>query len=361
MENTIFFNDYVAEQIRHRYAETSVYGVDNNIIRKLHEHVSIFAGINQNFENLYNPNLLFLHPSLWKTGVRFYQKHAYNFIPRYTYNPEFKKLAKRSVGIDDIVDDINDIPYFHSRELYQMLKSIKKEKMNLVVIGYGGAMANFLWNLSVIAKYLSITNLFKQITIYEKETLTFTNLLRIGKPIAWLTKERELEYITALSQGAEDVPAFIPDKFTKPQLIVTEETLLAHDFRIVNRYLTQNDIDASGKTIYIGAPNFETRNMLHGAGVPFFMIGHSDNRVQISKTPYVLNNGLTTETYGKIKIPELLMNLQLATTTFIKILSAGYDEVNELPHDTVLWTHDFDEENGEEAQEQEEEQEAYTE
>ncbi len=82
--------------------------------------------------------------------------------------------------------------------------------------------------------------------------------------------------------------------------------------------------------------------MLHDNNAQFFMMGHANNRVQITKNPHIQNSGIVNETYGTIEVPKLLMNLQLATAAFVKIASQGIDSIKDIPNDTLLWVHDFD-------------------
>ena len=104
---------------------------------------------------------------------------------------------------------------------------------------------------------------------------------------------------------------------------LSEERALVRFVSWLDDPKTIDFIDSKGY-FFVGAPTLETREML--ADKKFFFLGHSDYEVDITYRPQLVST-LSVETYGSIDIPVLLINLQIATAAFIKILASD-DEFN---------------------------------
>jgi hypothetical protein len=164
---------------------------------------------------------------------------------------------------------------------------------------------------------LSETRIFKKIVIFEKDDLDFSNVLRMGKPMIF---DYSPDFIKSYDPEVNTI------KLLKKINMVNIEKELSVERKLVlfSDWLKNQSADYIDQNGYffVGAPTLETRQML--ANKKFFFMGHSDYEVDITYSPQSIST-LAVETYGSVDIPVLLINLQIATAAFIKILANGED------------------------------------
>jgi hypothetical protein len=251
-------------------------------------------------------------------------KYKYQFtspllLTDYLMSNGMKKIAKYA-GLNWA---IKELPYA-SKELKKRFQAMKDQQIDLVVIGYGGAMSNVLWNLTVLLLTFSELDPFNSVRLYEKDELSFTNILRFGKPIVHKAYSQfELQDDVLPKHFLTDLEYHLAPEFEKTQEFLNKET-------------AQKLIEELDNPVFIGAPDFETRKFLQEIGAKFFFIGHGDNEVSITHQPDI--HFAVQETYGTIDIPVLLTNLWLATYKLIDILS----EEKEYGVNEEIWKFNFD-------------------
>jgi hypothetical protein len=211
-----------------------------------------------------------------------------------------------------ILDELNIRPTIED------FQAIKDKGIKLCLVGYGGAMINMLYNMYLWSMELSVTQPFEKIVIFEKDTLDFSNIPRLGKPISSLYYPDFMQYYDDNVKNLKTLPKLA---------LLNQESELCQNRKIIDfqDWLDENAANKieSKNYVFVGAPTLETRNMLSDKN--FYFMGHGDHEVEISYRPRV-TSGLVVETYGTIDIPTLLVNLQLSTAAFIKHL-AGDDKV----------------------------------
>jgi hypothetical protein len=287
--NTIRVNviEKIQEEIRHRYSETSIIksAIDNDVITGLGKSFKLL----KRHDTYMNPNLLILNPELTSTFPISYNGNKNKTI---YFNDIVKKYCMDVVGYDPTTPEGKE-------RVRELLDNIAKKKLKLAVIGYGGAMINFLWNTYLLA-FISSYNepIFEEITIYEKESISLTNILRLSKPII-------LDSFLSIHCN---------DDGSLPKIrLIKEEFQLTKKMVLFKRFLTEeSEVKALEKEgyVFIGAPNFAARQLLENS--PFFFLGHANNELEIFYQPLV-NTDLTFESYGSIDVPVLLSNLAVGT------------------------------------------------
>lgn len=197
------------------------------------------------------------------------------------------------------------------------LKALKEEKINLVLIGYGGYSINTLEFLYQFCIRCGITDLFNHISIFENDNITFTNTLRLYK---------SLNYMAPIDNA--------PHKFN---LIKNPyDGVLSSDINCVYQEFNQDVYEKFYKdknVVYLGAPDFNTRIMLKDER--FIFGGHAGDEVALISRP-LISADLTTESYGTINPVTLLMNL-------IKAAAALPDALllKEFPENEILFEYNF--------------------
>ena len=295
MGRTINLKEYLANEVRMRFAPKSILGYDDNemIHKMLSSDESISTAEAKNAK-LMNSNLTRMSRQLLLNQESVEQDLSFH-----------NQLTK------EILEELELTP---TRE---DLQRIKDKDINLCLVGYGGAMVNVLHNMYLWAMELSEVRLFKNIVVFEKDDVDFSNLIRFGKPVSF-------DYVAGFATFAKDeVPSI---NTLKKVSMITHEKELSKQRKIISfvdwlQDLHTRSLNDKGYVI-IGAPDLDTRNILTNAGSKFYFIGHSDYEVDITYQPEV-TSGLVVENYGSIDIPVLLINLQIATAAFIKQLANG--------------------------------------
>ncbi len=321
MSEKIYLKDEIMEYIRQKYAPISKIGADNEIIHKIFDYVNEDEAkeLVEKAGPVFNPNLLILQEEFNELAKYKYQFTSPLLLTDYLMSNGMKEVAKYA-GLNWAV---KELPYA-SKELKKKFKMMKDQQIDLVVIGYGGAMSNILWNLTVLLLTFSELDPFNSIRLYEKDELSFTNILRFGKPIVHKAfSQFELQDEVLPKHFITDLEYHLAPEFEKTQEFLNKET-------------AEKLMEELNNPVFIGAPDFETRKFLQEIGAKFFFIGHGDNEVSITHQPDI--HFAVQETYGTIDIPVLLTNLWLATYKLIDILSEEKDyEVNE-----EIWKFNFD-------------------
>jgi len=298
MANVITVNvmEKIQEEIRHRYAESSIikHALDNDVISKLGK--SNFRLLKR-FTTYMNPNLLILNPSLTNTFPISYNGNKSKTI---YFNDTIKKYCIDVVGYDPTTPE-------GKAKVHSLLDSIAQKNLKICIVGYGGAMINFLWNTYLLAFISSYNDpIFEEITIFEKDNISLTNILRISKPVI-------LDSFLNIHCN---------DDGSLPKIrLIQEEFQLTKKMSLFKRYLEdEKEVKRLVKDgfVFIGAPNFEARILLQDA--PFYFLGHANNELEIFYQPLV-NTELTFESYGSIDVPVLLANLAVGTIKMLEILN----------------------------------------
>jgi len=296
MSNSINVFEKIFEEIRHRYSPTSIIpgACDNETIFQLDKKS---VKILKRYSTVFNPNLKFIVPELSdKFPIRYagYKKETIYTIP------EVVNYCRDIIGIDPTTKD-------GKQAIHEILDNIAKKELKLAIIGYGGAMINFLWNTYILAFASSYNNpIFKELTIFERESISFTNILRLGKPVMIES------YLNMITDERGSLPKI---RLIREEFQLAEDTHLIHDYLEDPKLVKKLEDDGY---IFLGAPNFEARNLLENS--KFFFFGHANNEFEITYCPRV-DAGLAFETYGSIDIPVLLANIAVGSLAMLDIFS----------------------------------------
>lgn len=201
-------------------------------------------------------------------------------------------------------------------ETKKEFQALKKADINLIIVGYGGYSINTLEFLYKICVELGIKNLFKTITIFEGDNLTFTNTFRlyknVFKPIGVSVKQSKLDVLTQNYDG-----------------VLSDKIYLVPEFMTAEVY---EDSLKGKRVVFLGAPDFQTRELLKDAN--FIFGGHAGDDVSLISKPLV-DMELTTESYGIINVATLFLNLLRATFELPKALTCDF------PENTVLFDYNY--------------------
>ena len=214
------------------------------------------------------------------------------------------------------------------------LLAVKKKKLDIVSIGYGGMMCNVFENLIELCSILNMNNIFHSISIFEQETLEASNMLRLN------TAESFSLFTDNSIINRSNNTKLILGKLSlinRGKLVSLASTSL----RLHNSYFRLNEfLHTNHKNldpyhcVYIGAPDFETRQIFAKKYLRFLALLHQNDSVSIIAKP-IANTASQIETYGSIKLAQFFMNCLVATVEFIKIL-ATRDNLDESSNEVLF-------------------------
>lgn len=222
----------------------------------------------------------------------------------YVCNPNFVKLNPllRELKIED---------YFKltdTKITRKTLTDLKAKRLEIGIVGLGGASSCFYYFTEMLCKYYKIKDLFKSITVWEGDEIDKSNLPRI--PLDYITPTRDTLYT---NNGY-----FIPLK-SKLRLLThhMKEEVSKHICCIPN-FLTElsetNDIELP--RVFIGAPNLVTRQQFNKSTYRFYGIFHQNDEVLLWTNPNT-QNSLAYETYGKIDLTHYFLNMFKGTVQLL--------------------------------------------
>ena len=280
--------------------KSNVYSImDKNILR----------GFNSLDENVaaYNKNLVILNPNL-------------SF---------FAQSINKTIPIEHLLAlfDIDE------KELKANMKKVSYLTNPIVSLGLGGLMSNFLYWSDRLREYFGLDYLFKQLVVFEPDTLEFSNLFRI--PLNWKDfKIPEPVENRSLSLFLDPKLSLKYDnKYNKLLLLQSVRNLSPKIRQFVDEF---KRIELKN-CVLIGAPDLNTRKAIFNSysdndyyNISFLCTTHINNTFSIDVFPD-FDRELVVETYGSIDLNKFLLNMFRMTVELIRIL-ANKEFVGKVKH-----------------------------
>lgn len=277
--------------------KTRIYSImDKNIVRGLRHY--------NNQTAFYNKNTAIINPNL-----SYFVEQYNNVIP-----------LQHLFALFDIDE----------KELKNNLKKVWYLTNPIVCLGLGGLMSNFLYWCDKFREYFELDYVFKQLLVFEPDSLEFSNLFRIT--LNW----RDLKVYSELTdnqlrQFMEDRD-FVYAKQNHSKLMLLKSVRnLSPKIRQYRYRFTHINLK---NCILIGGPDLDTRKIIFddyaNSDKYFICTTHSNNTVSIDAFPN-FDRELTVETYGSIDLNKFLLNMFKMTVEIIRIL-ANKEFVNKVQH-----------------------------
>lgn len=277
--------------------KTKIYSImDKNIIRAI-KHLN-------NTNALYNRNTVIINPNL-------------------SY---FAEQYNKQIPIEHLFA-LFDVD---TKELKSNLKKVWYLTNPVVCLGLGGLMSNFLYWCERFRDYFELDYVFKQLLIFEPDSLEFSNLFRI--PLNW----KDVKIHDDISD--RQLRQFINHEHLVFSKSSNYKLMLVNNIRNlspkIRTYIQRFQYINLKNCILIGGPDLETRKKIFENYVDsdkyFICTTHSNNTFSIDAFPD-FDRELTVETYGSIDLNKFLLNMFKMSVEVIKIL-ANKEFVGKVKH-----------------------------
>ena len=262
-----------------------------------------------------------------------------SYLPRYLYTSSnmtishdiIKELPRTAVAISPLTAhllQVKQIPInqlirilgYTEKQIKQLLSSIKSKDLKLVFAGVGGTGINTIMWLYNLCEMTNTVNLFKQVFIYEKETVELSNIFRF--PLL------PFRTTTDLRVYKTDLIYPYAAKLSRNELEINY-SYIGNGYYPYKIYETKyNDggsytHTARPKVIVYGAPSLEDRNSLSKAG-SFISATHADTSCTLYLNPHQ-DEGIQVESYGMIQLNNFFMNQLMMTIKFLEFINSDPD------------------------------------
>ena len=267
----------------------------------------------------------------------------------YKYNMDVQELLanesfpKTSVCVSPLVADLLQVKRIPTEQLIRilgysvkditnLLVSVKNKSLNFIFAGIGGTGMNTAYWLDELSKLTNTINIFNTISVYEKETIEFSNILRFPLPLStyyqYAPKYQSKAYKTDI------IPPLL-NRLTNRKLIINNNYIskgsyLNGEFFNSDYNTRQTSYTAKERTVIYGAPGLEHRNYLSSIG-NFICATHASNSCSIWLNP-TQTESIEIESYGSIQLGPFMMNQLRMAIGLLELLAS----------DTSLATKDYE-------------------
>ena len=257
----------------------------------------------------------------------------------YKYNMDVQELLanesfpKTSVCVSPLVADllqVKRIPTdqlirilgYSVKDITNLLVAVKNKSLNFIFAGIGGTGMNTAYWLDELSKLTNTINIFNTISVYEKETIEFSNILRFPLPLSTYYQYASMH--SSKTYKTEIIPPLLK-RLTNRKLIINHNyiskgTYLSGEFFSTNYNTNPTSYTARERTVIYGAPGLEHRNYLSSIG-NFVCATHASNSCSIWLNP-TQTESIEIESYGSIQLGPFMMNQLRMTIGLLELLAS---------------------------------------
>lgn len=230
------------------------------------------------------------------------------------------RFGIRKVPIETLVKVLG----FNKEMISTLFNETAKKKLDIVFVGFGGTGVNTFHWLSELASWCDMQEIFVNGVVMDADTIDFTNILRFP-----MDMNKYHQRSTSLKSGIIEVMyktnlatnyAGLFKRLIKlnNRLSSSSSQDVLYDLGINKSRKNLNKVSAEQNTIFYGAPDIPTRDML--SDVRFIAATHGDNECSLHIRPKV-DTQLQQESYGMIQLNVFFMNQLRMAIGLLEILA----------------------------------------
>lgn len=294
-----FTKDYLREQIRARYGfcNRPSSGLSNVVLD------SFFPGLLYKYDM--NVQELLANETFPKTAV--------------CVSPLVADLLQvKRIPTDQLIRILG----YSVKDISNLLVAVKNKSLNFIFAGIGGTGMNTAYWLDELSKLTNTINIFNTISVYEKESIEFSNILRFPLPLSTY-----YQYAPSPNDRPYKLDIILPllNRLTNRKLIINNgyivrDSYLYGEFFTANYSISPATYTAKPRTVIYGAPGLEHRNFLSSLG-NFVCATHASNSCSIWLNP-TQTESIEIESYGSIQLGPFMMNQLRMTIGLLELLAS---------------------------------------
>lgn len=240
-----------------------------------------------------------------------------------TISPLFANI----LGIRQLpVEELCAVLGYTIKDIRQLLRAVRSKQLHMTMVGFGGTSINTIYWLDQMSKMTSSIKLFKELVIYENDTLEFSNLLRLPVNIYSLPEFNAKRYSYNSAPSKLALLGNMANTLTATPVYTITSYMDATRNPTVRRDYNNDGtitINARHKYFTYGAPDIETRSELSKIG-HFISATHADKTCRIDLNPEQDTN-LQVESYGVISLGAFFMNQLRMAIGLLELLASDQD------------------------------------
>lgn len=258
----------------------------------------------------------------------------------YKYNMNVQELLdnesfpKTSVCVSPLVADLLQVKRIPTEQLIRilgysvkditnLLVAVKNKSLSFIFAGIGGTGMNTAYWLDELSKLTNTINIFNTISIYEKETIEFSNILRFPLPLS--TYYQYSSRHSSKAYKTDIIPPLLKRLTNRKVIIynsyISKDTYLSGEFFNSDYTNRLPSYTAKEHTVIYGAPGLEHRNYLSSIG-NFVCATHASNSCSIWLNP-AQTESIEIESYGSIQLGPFMMNQLRMTIGLLELLASN--------------------------------------
>lgn len=230
------------------------------------------------------------------------------------------RFGIRKVPIETLVKVLG----FNKEMISTLFNETAKKKLDIIFVGFGGTGVNTFHWLSELAAWCDMQEIFINGVVMDADTIDFTNILRFP-----MDMNKYHQRSTSVQRGIIEVMyktnlatnyAGLFKRLTKLNNRLASSSLndVLYDLGINRNKKNMNKVSANQNTVFYGAPDIPTRDML--SDVRFIAATHGDNECSLHIRPKV-DTQLQQESYGMIQLNVFFMNQLRMAIGLLEILA----------------------------------------
>ena len=255
----------------------------------------------------------------------------------YTISAFFaEKYGIRQLNIETLLEVLG----YNKAEINKLFVAVKKQKLNMIFAGLGGTGANTFHWLSEMMVYTGQTNLFQNVSVYDRDKVELTNLLRF--PFSVTNIESKYGKKTEMFSNYGRLSANPPYVLSEFLQLNSRSTSLrtTRDPSLENIILSQKEGETTlytsvprENTFIYGAPDLESRKRFEN--FKFISATHGDDECSLIIKP-LIDTSLQTESYGLIRLSSFFMNQLRMAIALLEFLAADDEKKWDTPAEEVF-------------------------
>jgi hypothetical protein len=278
--------------------------IRKNIVEEIESKYEFF--IKSDFKTVANMSLDSMFPYLFKH--RYMTTEPAMSIQRFPVSSfAISEFVANTMNVRKAhISELCEILGYTEKNIKDILLAVKRQKLNLILTGLGGTGMNFNYFASEMCNWTNTVNIFKEISVYDNDKYSISNLIRI--PFDFRSRavdhEKTYSFINTPSIGSR---------------------MKIYDYFIsLEAALRLGNLD---RTIFYGAPNIRTRqDFADNENIKFISATHGGDDCSLYLNP-PQDDSLQIETYGRINLSIFFMNHLKMTIQFFEFI-ANFETVN---------------------------------